>query len=202
MNLIFDFDGTICDSLGATIKIANKFLQDFGEPQTTAEEVRNVGVKEIIKQSKILKTQIAKYMLKSRKEFSKIVLSLHVIPNIPKVVKILSKKHTLGILTSNSKKTVEKFLINEKLDRYFHFVYSEVDVFGKHNKLRKIIKKCSLDPTETFYIGDETRDIEAAKKAGIKSVAATWGYESEEVLRKANSNVIINNPKELLKIFG
>ena len=75
-------------------------------------------------------------------------------------------------------------------------------MFGKDKKLRSAMRKYNLNPKETFYIGDETRDIEAAKKVRIKSVAVTWGFESEKVLKKADPDFIIKSPEEFLAIFN
>ena len=79
-------------------------------------------------------------------------------------------------------------------------MHSENKVFGKDKGLIKVIVKYGLVTEETYYIGDETRDIEAAKKQGVKTVAVTWGAESRELLKKATPDKIISNPRDLLKI--
>jgi phosphoglycolate phosphatase len=48
-----------------------------------------------------------------------------------------------------------------------------------------------------MYIGDEVRDIDAAKKAEVAAVSVTWGYNTEEVLTKNNPKIIIKTPSEL-----
>ena len=50
-------------------------------------------------------------------------------------------------------------------------------------------------------MGDETRDVEAAKKANIKVVAVTWGFNSPEALAKENPDFLINHPSELLEVI-
>jgi len=42
-------------------------------------------------------------------------------------------------------------------------------------------------------VGDETRDIEAAKAAGFQSVAVTWGYNSKKVLENARPDFIVED---------
>ena len=200
MNLIFDFDGTICDSLGFVEKILKAHFPEFNDPPITISEFRNTGTKELIKRRKIPKYKIPQIMINSRKELSKYMHKLQTFPDIDDVIRKLSKKHKLGILTTNSKKNVNTFLKKNKLDKYFDFVHSELALYGKHKKLKKVMKKHSLNSDETFYIGDETRDVEAVKETGIKSVAVTWGYEAEKLLQKANPDIIISNPKDLLSL--
>jgi phosphoglycolate phosphatase-like HAD superfamily hydrolase len=54
-----------------------------------------------------------------------------------------------------------------------------------------------LDPSKVFYIGDETRDIEAAKKAGIKSIAVTWGYNTKAILDNSNPDFLCESTDAL-----
>ena len=44
------------------------------------------------------------------------------------------------------------------------------------DQLLHACQACGIDPTQAVYVGDDERDIVAANKAGMKSVAALWGY--------------------------
>ncbi len=200
MNLIFDFDGTICDSLETVVEIVNSQLSKYGKPPATAKLVRKLGIKKIISESKISKMQIPKLIKYGREKMSEVILSLETFPGLIEVIVELSKLHTLGILTTNSEENARKFLSINNLSKYFSFVHSELNLFGKHKKLKKILSEYSLAPEQTCYVGDETRDIEAAKKVGIKSIAVTWGYESREILSKLEPDMIIEKPEGLLAI--
>jgi phosphoglycolate phosphatase-like HAD superfamily hydrolase len=50
-----------------------------------------------------------------------------------------------------------------------------------------------------MYIGDETRDIEAAKKIGIGVVAVTWGYQAGDILKAASPDALVEHPGDLVK---
>jgi phosphoglycolate phosphatase len=200
MNLIFDFDGTICDSFGAIEKILKTNFPEIKYSNISTLKARELGIKELIKKSKIPKHKIPKILAVGRREMSKHVPFLITFPEMKSVLEKLSISNTLGILTSNSVKNVNLFLNKNKIDKYFNFVHSEITLFGKHKKLEKLLRKYSLTPEKTYYVGDETRDTEAAKKAGLKSVSVTWGFESEKLLQKSNPDIIINSPKELLNI--
>nr|WP_232826105.1 HAD hydrolase-like protein [Cyanothece sp. BG0011] len=52
-----------------------------------------------------------------------------------------------------------------------------------------------------MYIGDETRDINSAKKSHVKSVGVTWGFNSSEALEKEKPDFLINHPHELITIL-
>jgi HAD superfamily hydrolase (TIGR01509 family) len=200
MNLIFDFDGTICDSLSIVEKILKKSFPELNDPPFSTAHVREIGTKELIKRSKLPKHKIPSLLTVGRREMSKYIPKLKSFPHLKTVLKTLSKNHSLSILTTNSVENVQSFLYKNKLDKFFKFIHSELAFLGKHRKLKKVISKYHLDPQQTLYIGDETRDIEAAKKAGIKSVAVTWGYEARKLLKHSNPNVIVSNPRQLLDL--
>jgi phosphoglycolate phosphatase len=96
---------------------------------------------------------------------------------------------------------VQKILKNNQLD-VFDFVY-EAKVLGQKSKvLEKIIKKYEFEKENTVYVGDETRDIEAAQKAGILSAAVGWGFNDIEVLNNLNPDIVLLNPKDLLNYIN
>ena len=201
MNLIFDFDGTICDSVCLSVEVINKILQEHGYEKVGLGKLRRIGIKGLAKSRNIPISKIPKIALEYRKYVETINENAVPFKGIKAILKTLSKKHTLGILTSNKKGNVQNFLDKWNLN-YFDFVYSEKDVFGKDKVLKKIIFKHNLKRKETYYIGDETRDVEAAKKLKIKTVAVTWGFESKELLMKSDPNIIITKPTDLLKIWN
>jgi phosphoglycolate phosphatase len=108
--------------------------------------------------------------------------------------------NTLSILTSNSLENVELWLKKQKMRHFFAYIKAESAFFSKKKSLRQFIKLLKLNPAETFYIGDETRDIEAAKGNQLISIAVSWGFNSEKALIKAKPDYIIHRPQELLMI--
>ena len=53
---------------------------------------------------------------------------------------------------------------------------------------------------EVVYVGDEVRDIKAAKRAGMKIIAASWGYNEREALEKYKPDLIVDRPVELIEV--
>ena len=198
MNIIFDFDGTIANSLPLAVDIINKWgIAD----ELDLEKARKDGIKKTLTELDLSKTKLVFYLAKARKIMSQRINDVQIFDGISDTIDQLSKKHRLGILTSNSSENVESFLKNNDLQK-FHFVYAEYDLFGKSNKLRKTIKEHGLSIDETVYVGDETRDIEAAKDAGIRSIAVTWGYETKSILKTADPSDIVDKPSELLDVIN
>lgn len=66
-----------------------------------------------------------------------------------------------------------------------------------------ILRTCELlgvDPVEAVYVGDHPRDIEAARNAGVHSIAVSWGYLPEQpALGDWGAQFIADTPQQLLQ---
>jgi len=59
-----------------------------------------------------------------------------------------------------------------------------------------------MTPADTFYIGDETRDIDAAQQCNIPSIAVAWGFNSEQTLMRSKPSYLAKTPHDLLRIIS
>lgn len=193
MEFVFDFDGTICDSFSKAVEIANAYLARSGRLPITETELRNKGIKKIIEERKLSLWQKLMLVRTARRESAKYINEFKAYKGIPEILARLHARNRIGILTSNSEKNVRKFLKNNDMNGYIDFILSNSNLFGKDKVLRKV--------KPDFYIGDETRDVEAANKSGVKSVAVTWGYESKELLGRAYPKFIVNSPKKIISLL-
>ncbi len=204
--IIFDFDGTIADTVDALVSVANRLAADFGYIQITSEELsilRNLTSREIIKYSGISIFKIPFLVKKVKSELKNKIPELKPIPGMQEaLVELRNQGHRLGIITSNSQDNVAEFLRINNLDNLFEFVYSGVTIFGKTTIINNVLRQKQIKTQEVIYVGDETRDIEASKKANIKVVAVTWGFNSPEALAKQKPNFLINHPSELIHVVN
>ncbi len=203
MTIIFDFDGTLADSMDLNIKIYNDLAKKYHFNQLNQSELpelKNLNIKQALQKTGIPMHKFL-FVLKEGKEiFQQQIDQIKLFPDIKKTLEKLHQNNIqLGILTSNKQSTVEEFLQNNNMTM-FDFVNAEKNLFGKHHSLAKIIKKHDLDKTTTWYVGDEIRDIEASHKADIPIAAVTWGYNSKEGLKKYHPDILIDQPSDLLSL--
>jgi phosphoglycolate phosphatase len=200
LNLIFDFDGTLCDSLDESIIIANQFLSLIDKPHITAEQVKKRGMKQLLADYKVPKWLLPVFMLYYRWQVSYKIYKMSAYVGIPEAIRELSQTHKLGIVTSNSTGNVKKFLKKYKLDDCFDFIDSELSWLSKGEKVLTIIKHNKLNKSLSYYIGDETRDIDSMKKSKIKMIAVSWGIEDKKVLVSRKPFRIIDEPSQLVPL--
>ena len=202
--VVFDFDGTIADTLSVVIKIANRFAEHYGYrkiPLSDLPKLREKKPSEVLKHLGISIFRLPIVVRKIRFEMNKEIAHLNTAADLKNtLVKLKESGCVLGILTTNSHENVMEFLKNNDLD-LFDFVYSGRAVFGKSRLLKKLMKAKTIPHKDPIYVGDEIRDVEAAKKAGIKVIGVSWGYNTRDALQKAHPDYIVEKPEDLQEII-
>lgn len=202
--LIFDFDGVIGDTFGTVSEIMGELSVEFGLKNLDKEGIKKLksqGVKKTIQSAKIPAWKLPLLLKRVREEQAKRIEETTIFKGVKEILRELKRTgSTLGILTSNSEENVKTILEKNDL-QIFDFIVSKSSLFGKAKILKSIIKEKKLSPKEVYYVGDEVRDIEAAKKAEVKSIAVSWGYDSVKILVKLKPDYLINKPEGLLIII-
>jgi phosphoglycolate phosphatase len=202
--IIFDFDGTIADTYDTFVEIVNELSGEFGcDPvnETDLERLKHLSSMEIVKEAKIPLIKIPFILKRVKIELAKRTDKLTPIEGIQNCLCTLKEQeYQLGIITSNSKENVTAFLDNNQLTDTFDFIYSGTTLFGKHKVINQVLKHYHLSPDEVMYVGDETRDIQSAKKSKVVMVAVGWGFNSPQALAKYHPDFLIDQPQGLVKI--
>jgi phosphoglycolate phosphatase len=201
--VVFDFDGTLADTMSVVIKIANKFADHYGYhkiPMSDLPKLREKKPSEVLRHLGISIFKLPIIARKIRFEMNKEIVRLKTPVDLRMtLLKLKENGCVLGILTTNSRENVTEFLKNNDLE-LFDFIYSGRAVFGKSRLLKKLMKDKTIPHDDPIYVGDEIRDVEAAKKAGIRVIGVSWGYNSKNALLKAKPDHVIENPEEIESI--
>lgn len=203
--ILFDFDGTIANSLDYTIKQIHEFSQKQ-KINLTQEEIkfliRNKPLKEIFKTFKINKIKLFFTLILIKKNIKKNINKIKPFPHVEETLKYLkNNEYKLGIITSNDKKIVIKFLKNNNLENFFeHFIF-KATIFSKEKAINKYLKKYNLKKELSIYIGDEVRDLKSCEKININCIGVTYGFNSKKLLKKEKNLLLIDSFKEIKEIF-
>jgi phosphoglycolate phosphatase len=203
--ILFDFDGTVANTLDTLVCITNRLSGEFGYKPTTKEEfegLKNLSSRQVIKQSRVSIFKLPFLIRKVKKHLSSELPKIAEFYGIKEAIFCLkSQGFQLGILSSNSSDNVRLFLKAKGLLDCFDFIQSGAAIFGKSQALKRFMRAKSFQPEEVIYVGDETRDIEAAKRSKIKVVAVSWGFNSRQVLAEYSPDFLIDSPEELMNVI-
>ena len=100
----------------------------------------------------------------------------------------------LGIVSSNSRENIEKIL-GADLSKLIHHFDCGASMFGKASKVRRVVRVSGTG--RGIYIGDEVRDAEAARDAGLAFGAVAWGHHRLEILCKSQPDEVFHRPGEI-----
>ena len=204
--LVFDFDGTIADTLGETRLIFNRIAPDYGIRQVAEHELdhlRHLSLKDLLNHLKIPKRRVPALISRGTSMMRGNITQLQLIAGMPEVlVELRRHVRSFGILTSNATANVDLFLRTHGLREQFDFISSTSKLTGKAKHLRAIRKTFSLESEELLYIGDELRDVKASQKAGIPIAAVSWGFNSRQSLAAAKPDYLFDRPSDFLGLLN
>lgn len=203
--VIFDFDGVICPSYSLFMGQVNALADEYKikkVSQSQVEQFREMPLQAILKSLNVSMIKLPFILKRVKRNVQEQLLELKPVPGIVEVLQALQAEGiSLGVLTSNSEKNVRSYFKRYGID-VFDFIYAGNNVFGKHKNLKKILKKTNLNlkQHQLIYIGDEIRDIQAAKKVLLANIGVTWGYNSKSFLEQSNPDFICEEPAALFSV--
>jgi phosphoglycolate phosphatase len=183
--VLWDFDGTLADSWSCGREIYNEIAARHGfAPITDIDAIRQMSTREFLKRHRISVFRLAKFVREWQGGMRTRMAEVGFYPGILDALQTLRNQGaTLGILSSNAVENIRICLANQQVEDLFTVVESSPRLFGKAGGIRRILKRQSLTRRDLLYIGDETRDLDAAHKAGVDSAAVGWGLHRPETLR-------------------
>lgn len=203
--IIFDFDGTLADSLDLLIRIYNENVEHFGslsvdmtELPVLRQTVRDQGYAKALKLKKVRLSRIPGMIVTLSKEMRAHMSEVKpYVGIIDALQELKAKGYRLGVLTSNQEHIVREFLETHQYP-LFDFIVSEKTLFGKDKALKRILKNFSLDKQHVVYVGDEMRDVVACRRIDVDVIAVEWGLAGPDGFSKSTPTKIISKTSDLV----
>lgn len=224
--IIFDFDGTLIDSVSYAFNSMKEYVNTYGFKKSDGsemtdddlEQLRKRGAKEIITNDlKMGYWHIAWCCRKIRNDLNNNKNKLKLINGMAETLNTLKNNgFRLVVVSSNSEENIKYVLKKENILHLFDEISNSsiFDVFNKANIVTRILKRLSIDPKDVIYVGDETRDLEmgASPDLKLKVICGGWkeAYNTPETLDEAAKNLgyekdktyfLANSPAELTTIL-
>jgi phosphoglycolate phosphatase len=205
LGAIFDFDGTIADSLGEVLAVYNTLAKDLNTPTVSHEELeqlRRLGPREVMRELRVPYWKLPSVMKTVRSAMRERMAHLRPFEGMTETLHELWRRGVkTAIVSSNSQENVSEFLARHGIDR-FEALSCGVGLFGKAKRLRRIAERSEFAGAKLYYVGDEVRDVTAAAEAGMSSVAVTWGHGERSALEAESPYHLVNAPSDLVSIFA
>ena len=198
-NFIFDFDGTLADSAGEVLacieKAFNKcdvsFEKERLNPSVMGPSLTEIAVivKPELNDENIINAIVAEYRKIYDYDENDITKLYDGMKEWLIFLKNSNKK--IFIATNKPKIPTMRLVKSLKID-FFDDIYT-VDKYNdkklkKSQMIEEITSRYNLLKEKTLMVGDCLSDIEAAKQAGVYSLAALWGYGKDKNILKEKAD--------------
>ena len=198
--VIFDSDGTLADTLPWMRSVFNELADEHGfkrvEPHEY-ERFRDLHGAALLRELGLPFWKLPRVVSSMRRRMAEHTGTLSLFSGISEVLQHLAAGGIqLAIVSSSTRENVERVLGVNNAKLIAHFVCG-VSMLGKTSRLRQVIRRSGVQPSEAIYIGDEIRDAEAARNAGIAFGAVTWGQHRQEILCRQNPAAVFMTVREI-----
>jgi N-acetyl-D-muramate 6-phosphate phosphatase len=212
--VLFDLDGTLADTAPDLAAAVNRMRRDQGLGALPIERLRpfaSAGARGLVFAGLGVKPEDAEYeaLRETFLDFYAEDLCVHtrLFPGIGELLADLARrKLAWGVVTNKATRFTERLVAELKLA-----VEPACVVCGDstpHLKphpapLLLAAERLAIDPKRCWYLGDDLRDIQAARAAGMRPVAVEWGYHHPDKGAPAEwqADAVISRPSEMLSLL-
>lgn len=194
-------DGTLLDSETLSERATNYgFMEILGREITAEEHSQLIGrpVKKILSQWFPDKGETIYDT--GRLYYNSKLSTVETYPGVSEVLKKLSQKYYLGVVTSSHRSDAQNLLTLSGLIASIRLYVGQEDTeYQKPDPepLNLAMKRLNVSRSEAVYIGDQPYDIIAAHEAGIPAAAALWGSGNLERLEMYHPDRFLSRPEEI-----
>jgi len=199
--VIFDFDGTLSDSGDWFLSVVDDLARRFKFRTVQPDEVdmlRHKSSREVIDFLGISRWKLPLIARHLRRLVGRNAHQIDLFPGTPDLLEQLAATGVkIALVTSNAEENARKILGPVHAARIDFFACGS-SLFGKAPKFRRVLKKMGMRPAEVLAIGDETRDVDAAREVGMRAGSVLWGYAAEDLLAAMQPDVMFREPQDIL----
>lgn len=205
--ILFDYDGVLADTLDDLLQFGQEACNQLGVQHTvTKHDLSNLEVMSFStygQACQVPERLINEFVRICLNRFAEKTTPPAIFQGMGNVVRNLSTRHKIAIVTTNSSQNVNMFLQEHRLDGFIHAVYGVDTPGSKAQKIAMARERLLENPAHgsEFMVGDSLSDILAAKEAGVTSIAVTWGHQSLDTLLRGNPDVVVHSPNDLMKVI-
>lgn len=202
---IFDFDGTLADSFPWFATVINDTADKFRFRRIAPHEIDGLRGKSSREMMQVCGVSawklpfIARYIRKRKAQ------DLHAIPLFAEAPGALRRLHEAGVklamVSSNSEANIRK-MFGPETAALIAYYECGASMHGKARRFRVALRKSGVAARDAITIGDELRDIDAAREAGIAFGAVTWGYTHGAAMRAAKPDLAFDTFDEIVETIA
>jgi phosphoglycolate phosphatase len=201
---IFDLDGTLADSFPWFLRTINDVADRFEFRRVAdadIEGLRHASTREILGHLEVPLWKLPAIARHARRLKAEAASEIPLFAGVEAMLRTLADNGVqLALVTSDSEANAREKL-GHAAALFSHFDCA-ASLFGKPAKFRRVVKHAGVELDQAIAIGDEVRDIEAARAVGIACGAVCWGYAAPAALRALGPDHVFERMDEIVPILA
>lgn len=198
--VIFDFDGTLGDTFSWMLDTSDALADRFGYrkiDRSQLDTLRHLSAREMMKIHKLPALKVPAIAAHFQKLMTADAGKIALFDGVESMLRDLHEAGIqLAVVSSNSEENIRLVLGPQLCERIGMFNCG-ASMFGKASKFRKVLKRFGVRPGEAISIGDEIRDLDAAREVGLATGAVSWGYTAADALRIQKPDLMFERVEEI-----
>ena len=208
---IFDFDGTLVNSLPSITYFANKALNKYGLPSIPMERYKTLVGNGAIKLTQRMLKEVGaddsmfdkvyhEYYNTYDENFSYLTEPYEGIVDMLKELK--TRGYKTAIVSNKPHVTTVK-ICEELFGDLIDVCRGQIEncpIKPDPTAVLEIIEQLGSKKDECVYCGDTITDMETGKNAGLFTIGVLWGFRDLEEIKSGKPQMIVSNPSEILEI--
>ena len=198
--VIFDFDGTLSDSGHWFLSIVDDLAERFHFKSVHPDEIealRKRSTREVVDHLGIKAWKLPLIARHVRKRFGRSTHEIALFDGIRPMLATLNAAGVRMVVCSSNAEANVRAVLGDDAARFDGF-FCGSSLFGKVAKFRRVIKATKVAAPDILSIGDETRDVDAAREVGMAAGAVLWGYANPEALIAMKPDACFAAPDEIV----
>jgi phosphoglycolate phosphatase len=198
--VIFDFDGTLADSFRWFATELNHVARSWRFREVAPEheaQLRQMSADQIFRWLQVPRWKIPWIARDLRRRMMRDIDRIRVFDGVSQVLRQLARSECrVALASSNAAANIEQVL-GPDLCACLDASECGVSLSGKSARLKRLCRQFGVAADATLYIGDEVRDIVAARRAGTAAGAVTWGYNTEAALLAQRPDLVFRRVDQI-----
>ena len=209
--LIFDWDGTLADSIGRIVTAMQVAAQRSGHPERDEDSVKGIiglGLPEAILTlyPEMTDAQVVDF----RQHYADVYIAMDTEPSplfdgvLESLEAFRAEGYRLAVATGKARRGLDRVLKAHGWEDFFDVTRAADETASKPDPLmlNQILAHCDVRPEHALMVGDATFDLQMARNAGIDSVAVGYGAQSMERLLTFEPRLAIDTFSQLHAWLG
>ena len=198
--VIFDFDGTLADTFPWFVGVFDAVADKYGFRRIDKSEIelyRGLDARQIVKRLGVPFWKLPFVAAHMRTLIAQDIEQVALFPGIPE---LLARLHSEGVLlavvSSNSEANV-RHVLGPRLSSMIQRFECGSSMHGKASRFKRVLRTTGVPAQSALSVGDELRDLAAARVVAIPFGAVTWGFTTPNALEAGSPDHLFGSVDEI-----